>query len=452
MQSIEIEHLGANSHVTGSCHFIQHNGIKMLVDCGLTQGTVRQSNIQKWPVHPSEIDYLFVTHAHIGHIGRIPELIRKGFKGEILTTHATKELMVPMLEDFQIIENMHQKNPKKAFSHMNELTWGFEYNELFQLKNNISFKLGKAGHILGSCFLQIQTPNDTIVFSGDLGQSDSPILCKPDTPDICSFLCLESTYGHTVHDCRDDRVRQLGKILSHALSNQGKVIIPAFALGRTCEILYEINRLFTEPDLKEQFPEIEENEKMPIFLDTPSGKKNIRIFSKMVKYWNKETNQSVKGNKHPVNFSNMYAVENYHQHLKLADMQGPSIIIAGNSMCTGGRILNHLQAGLPDWRNDIVFTSWQELGTLGNEITRFGKRTGGYVFIDNKRVDIKANIHELSGYSAHADQVELIQWVNAIEQKPELIQLVHGQTDSQQALKIKLNDYGYQVETCVQRH
>ena len=450
--SIEIEHLGADSDVTGSCHFMQQNGVNILVDCGITQGKARRSNIHQWPTHPSEIDYLFVTHAHIDHIGRIPELIRKGFQGEILTTHATKILIAPMLENALVLENQTRRDQKKMIAQIDELTWGFEYNEVFQLKKNISFKLGRAGHILGSCFLQVQTQNDTVVFSGDLGLSDSPILCKPDTPNVCSILCLESTYGDTVHDCRNDRTRLLGKILNHAITDQGKVYIPAFGLGRTYELLYEMDRLYTDPDFKKQFPEVARNDRIPVFLDTPLGMNIIQLFSKLSKHRVKEVKQSITSSKHPIDFSYMYAVENYRQHLKLLDMPGPLIIIAGNSMCTGGRILNHLQVGLPDWRNDILFAGFQATGTLGNEIIRFGKRAGGYVFIDNNRVDIKANIHMLSGYSAHADQVELIQWVNAIEHKPELIKLVHGEIDAQHALENRLNEFGYQVESCTKRH
>jgi len=446
--SIEIEHLGAFRDVTGSCHFLHQNGVNILVDCGITQGKARRTNMHQWPVQPSKIDYLFVTHAHIDHIGRIPELIRKGFQGEILTTHATKVLIGPMLENGLVFGNQTRKEQKRMLAKIDELTWGFEYNEVFGLTKNISFKLGRAGHILGSCFVQIQTQNDAIVFSGDLGLSDSPILCKPDTPDACSILCLESTYGNTVHDCRNDRARQLGKILSHAITDQGKVYIPSFVLGRTYELIYEIDRLFTDSDLKNQFPEIARNERIPIFLDTPLGINIIRLFSDLAKLSHKEVKQSIKCSKNPIDFSNLYAVENYHQHLKLLDMSGPSIIIAASSMCTGGRILNHLKAGLPDWRNDIIFAGWQAPGTLGNEIIRFGKRTGGFVFIENERVEIKANTHILSGYSAHADQSELVEWVNNFPHVPELIKLVHGEPEAQHALKNRLQEFGYQVESC----
>jgi len=443
--SIEIEHLGSVRDVTGSCHYLNQNGVHILVDCGITQGKARRTNMHQWPVQPSEIDYLFVTHAHIDHIGRIPELIRKGFQGEILTTHATKLLIGPMIENAMVLGNQTKREQKRMLAKIDELTWGFEYNEVFGLTKNISFKLGRAGHILGSCFVQIQTQNDAIVFSGDLGLSDSPILCKPDTPDACTILCLESTYGNTIHDCRNDSAIQLGKILTHAIADQGKVYIPAFVLGRTYELIYEINRLFTDSELKKQFPEIK---RIPIFLDTPLGISITRLFSKLSKYWNKEAKQSIGCSKNPIDFSNLYTVENYQQHLKLLDMPGPLIIFAGSSMCTGGRILNHLKAGLPDWRNEIIFVGWQTPGTLGNEIIRFSKRAGGYIFIDNERVDIKANTHILSGYSAHADQTELVQWVNGIPRKPKLIKLVHGEIEAQNALKNRLQSFGYQVQSC----
>ncbi|MBF0450569.1 MAG: MBL fold metallo-hydrolase [Candidatus Magnetomorum sp.] len=442
---MEIFHLGAEKDVTGSCHYLHLNDTHILIDCGMTQGNVKTKDMRHWPVHASEIDYLFITHAHIDHIGRIPELVRNGFEGEILTTHATKALMTPMLENAMALGFQDKRDRKKMIARIDDLTWGFEFNESFQLKKKISFTLGRAGHILGSCFVQIQTKDVSVVFSGDLGATDTPILCEPDIPAPCDILCLESTYGDHIHENRAERIQKLGQVLTHAVSDEGKVYIPSFSLGRTQEFLYEMDRIFSDPDLKKQFPDITKNKRIPVFLDSPLGFTITRLFSQLSKYWNKEAKQLKKRGDHPIDFKYLYTIENSRQHQKLVDMPGPSIIIAGSGMCTGGRILNHLQGGLPDWRNDILFIGYQASGTLGNEIIRFGKRTGGYVYIDNNRVDIKANIHIITGYSAHADQKGLLNWVDAIKEKPGKIKLIHGEPEAQNKLREKLLEKDYSV-------
>jgi metallo-beta-lactamase family protein len=443
--SFEIIHLGAEHDVTGSCHYLHLNDTNILVDCGMTQGNARKKDIRYWPVHPSKIDYLFITHAHIDHIGRIPELIRKGFDGEILTTHATKALMTPMLENALALGSHDKRERKKMIERIDDLSWGFEFNESFRLKKKISFTLGRAGHILGSCFVQIKTKEDSIVFSGDLGATGSPILCEPDIPEPCDYLCLESTYGDRNHENRTNRIQKLGEVLTRALSDQGNVYIPSFSLGRTQELIYEMDRLFSDPDLKNQFPAISKNKHIPVFLDSPLGLNITKLFSQLSKYWNKEAKQLKKSGDHPIDFKYLYAVENFRQHQRLLEMPGPAIILAGSGMCTGGRILTHLQEALPDWRNDILFVGYQASGTLGREIIRFGKRTGGYVHIDNNRVDIKANIHRMTGYSAHADQTGLIQWVEAFKEKPGKIKLVHGEPEAQRELRAMLTNKNYTV-------
>jgi len=443
--SFEIIHLGAEQEVTGSCHYLNLNDTHILIDCGLAQGNARKKNMSHWPVHPSKIDYLLITHAHIDHIGRIPELIRKGFEGEILTSHATKALMTPMLENAMALGSQDKRERKKMLARIEDLTWGFEFNESFRLKKKISFTLGRAGHILGSCFIQIKTKDISIVFSGDLGSTNTPILCDPDIPEPCDYLCLESTYGDRNHDNRKDRIQKLGEVLTRALSDQGKVYIPSFSLGRTQELIFEMDRIFSDPEFKKQFSEISTLKRVPVFLDSPLGVNITRLFSKLSKYWDKEALQLKKKGDHPIDFQYLYAVENYRQHQKLLEMPGPAIIIAGSGMCTGGRILNHLETGLPDWRNDILFVGYQASGTLGKEIMRFGKRTGGYVYIDNNRIDIKANIHNMTGYSAHADQKGLINWVDAIKEKPGKIKLIHGEPDAQNELRKKLIEKQYSV-------
>jgi len=495
---MNIIHLGGENTVTGSCHLLQANGLNIMVDCGLAQGNDSVLRMESWPVKPSEIDYLFLTHAHIDHIGRVPELVLKGFKGEIITSHATKMLLIPMLQDAMGFTDMTSDAVAKMSEVIDDLSWGFEYREKFQLKKGIKFRLGCAGHILGSCWIQFDISDQmTVVFSGDLGAKDTPILCDPDVPDGCDLLILESTYGDKNHEERGDRIKRLGEILLRAITDGGKVFIPAFSLGRTQELIYEMDRLFSDPqitqinadyekelaakrhisrknnglatdppqyDLPElpmyHLPELQgrrgrhghtrtenfharkieeiEDQKaefnIPVFIDSPLGLEITKIYSGLSEYWDKEAKHILRQGDHPINFDHLYAVESHRDHLKLCDMDGEAVIIAGSGMCTGGRILKHLKAGITDRKNDVFFVGYQAKGTPGRDILKYSKRPGGYVVLDGEKFDINARVHQLTGYSAHADQKGLIEWVASMPEKPGRIKLVHGEAVAREAL------------------
>lgn len=415
-----IIHLGGEHTVTSSCHLLQANGLNILVDCGLAQGNDAVLPMKSWPVAPSEIDYLFLTHAHIDHIGRVPELIENGFSGEIICSHPTKALLSPMLEDAMGFSDMTERQVDKILKAIDDLSWGFEYREKFQLKKGIAFKLGCAGHILGSCFIRFEFPDGfTIVFSGDLGAKDTPILCDPDISEPCDLLILESTYGDRNHEGRKSRIEVLRMILDRALDDGGIVYIPAFSLGRTQELIYEMDRIGT---------------KIPVFIDSPIGLEITKIYSSLSEYWDKEAKELKAKGDHPIDFKNLYSVERFRDHKRLLEMEGSSIVIAGSGMCTGGRIIDHLKAGISDRKNDIFFVGYQAKGTPGRDILKYSKRPGGYVVLDGEKFDIKARVHTLSGYSAHADQKGLIEWVASMSEKPGEIKLVHGEPGAQRAL------------------
>jgi len=418
-------HLGGENTVTGSCHLLRANGINIMVDCGLAQGNDVLLPMKSWPVSPSEIDYLFLTHAHIDHIGRVPELIERGFSGEIICSHPTKALLSPMLEDAMGFSDMTEQQAAKILKTIDALSWGFEYRETFSLKKGIKFRLGCAGHILGSCFIRFELPDGfTIVFSGDLGAKDTPILCDPDISDPCDLLILESTYGDRNHEGRKSRIEVLRKILDRALDDGGIVYIPAFSLGRTQELIYELDRIGT---------------KVPVFIDSPLGLEITKIYSSLSEYWDKEAKELKAKGDHPVDFRNLYSVERFKDHKRLLEMDESAIVIAGSGMCTGGRIIDHLKVGLTDRKNDIFFVGYQAKGTPGRDILKYSKRPGGYVVLDGERFDIKARVHALSGYSAHADQKGLIEWVEAMGEKPGEIKLVHGEPKAQRELGVKLS-------------
>lgn len=429
---VHITHLGGKDCVTGSCHLLQTRpgepgGITILVDCGTAQGDDPVLPLAEFPVPPERIDYLFLTHAHIDHIGRVPELIEAGFRGEIICTHGTKALLLPMLRDamkFTDRGEVHavrsaaekasphrEKTPEELQALIDELSWGFELQQTFTLKQGITFKLGNAGHILGSCFIHFTFPDPEagsyrVLFSGDLGCTDTPILPDPDVPEACDLLILESTYGNKLHPSRKNRLETLRGLLQKALADRGIVYIPAFALGRTQELLYELDRIGL---------------KIPVFVDSPLGLEITGIYSRLEEHWDQEARNLKKHGDHPFDFKGLYAVESYQDHQKLLQISGPAIIIAGSGMCTGGRIVAHLEHGLDDPANDIFFVGYQAKGTFGRRIIE-------------RKVPARATIHTLAAYSAHADQQMLVNWVRAMPQPPGEIRLVHGETEARRAL------------------
>lgn len=435
-------HLGAENSVTGSCHLMQlQNGINIMIDCGQPMGDDTVTQLSEIQLNASDIDYLFLTHAHIDHIGKVPELVEAGFDGEIICTHATKALLSPMLEDGLSFSKKTEKERNSLITKLDDLSWGFEYNQSFSLKKGVQFKLSNAGHILGSCFIKLEIPVDgdeifSVIFSGDLGNLNTPILPDPDKPESCDLLILESTYGDRNHENRTERIKRLSSILNKAIQDNGKIYIPAFSLGRTQELIYEIDRIFSEHKIKKL---------IPVFIDSPLGLKITKIYSEMNEFWDQEAADLFKKGDHPIDFENLYAVEDYKHHKKLLEIPGPAIIIAGSGMCTGGRILGHLENGLEDPKNDIVFVGYQAKGTTGRDILKYSRRNDGYVSLNSQTISIKATIHKLNGYSAHADQHGLFAFVQAIPSRPKMIKLVHGELKSKKKLKEVLEATGYNV-------
>lgn len=430
-----IIHLGGETNVTGSCHLLQTAGMNILIDCGIAQGNDPLIPMDQWPVAPADIDYLFLTHAHLDHIGRLPELIEMGFSGEIICSHPTKALLTPMLTDAMGFVIRDEDEIAKISKKIDDLSWGFEYRQEFTLKRGVKFKLGRAGHILGSCFIRFDLPHkngerQSIVFSGDLGNKDTPIIPDPDIPESADLLILESTYGNRLHENRADRIERLFNTLSRALADNGIVYIPAFALGRTQEILFELDRLFNEKSWQ--------SKKVPVFVDSPLALQITKIYSNLSQFWDKESKTLNDAGDHPFDFKNLYSVAEYSDHKTLLDIPGPAIIIAGSGMCTGGRIVDHLKQGLSDSKNDVFFVGYQAKGTPGHQIVKYGNHPSGYAKIRGEKISIRANIEQLTGYSAHADQKGLIDWVQSMPKKPGRIKLVHGDPSAQKALEEEL--------------
>nr|WP_320017328.1 MBL fold metallo-hydrolase [uncultured Desulfobacter sp.] len=367
---VKIHHLGAERCVTGSCHLVRFSGnknVNILVDCGKAQGRDPELPFSSFPVKPETIDYLFLTHAHIDHIGRVPDLIDAGFDGEIISTHPTKALLGPMLKDALSFTGRSKVKVRQLEQKIDELSWGFEYGQEFSLKQKLRFRLGNAGHILGSCFIRLEFPMDredgnySVVFSGDLGCKNTPILPDPDTPESCDLLVLESTYGDRTHENRSLRVKTLEEMIEKALKDKGIIYIPAFSLGRTQELIYELDRIGVQ---------------VPVFIDSPLGLEITKIYARMAEFWDQEAKVLKAHGDHPIDFKHLYSVERFRDHKRLLAFEGPGIIIAGSGMCTGGRIVDHLEHGLEDPKNDIFLWDTRPEGPLGVGLLKKRWRSG----------------------------------------------------------------------------
>jgi metallo-beta-lactamase family protein len=438
---MKIHYLGAENCVTGSCHLVQGDRLNIMVDCGLVQGRDRAVEETDWPIEPDQVDVLILTHAHIDHIGRLPWLIKEGFRGDIICTHPTRALLAPMLKDAMGLSGLSREAAEKLWRRIDDQAWGFEYGEIFELHQGWKFSLGRAGHILGSCWVRLMTRSgETVIFSGDLGSPGRPLLRDPEVPPPADLLVLESTYGDRLHPPEKDRIAALGAVLAHCLADGGKVLIPVFALGRAQELLYEMDRLFSDPGYGFKT-------RPPVFVDSPLGLEVTKIYAGLKPFWDKEARDLWARGDHPLDFDGLYAVARHSDHEKLLGMAGPAVILAGSGMCTGGRILNHLKAGIHRPENDVVFVGYQARGTLGRRIQRAAGQGVGQIEIQGERRRVRAGVHLLDGYSAHADQAALVDWVAAVGDIDMPIKLVHGEPEAQQALRQALHARGSRAVT-----
>lgn len=358
-----------------------------------------------------------------------------------------------MLNDAMGFSKIEDPEKKKILRLIDELSWGFEYHQKFKLRKGVTFSLGRAGHILGSCFIRFEIEKKdnsqegkplSVIFSGDLGNKDTPLLCDPDPPSHCDLLLLESTYGNRLHEGRKQRLERLEETLKKAIKDKGKILIPAFSLGRTQEILYELDRLFAAPTFQ-KFLVNTGIHKLPVVVDSPLGIKLTTIYTEQKAHWDSEAQEHLRKGNNPIDFEHLYSSITFRDHQQLIEMPGPAIIIAGSGMCTGGRIIDHLAASLENAKTDILFVGYQAQGTLGRKIMEQSGRGNGTVSVAGNKIRLLAAVHTLSGYSAHADQQGLIDWVASMPQKPGAIKLIHGEAEAQAALSKKLREQGYNV-------
>ncbi len=448
MQSnhVDIKHWGATNGVTGSCHqLIIDNTNSVLIDCGLFQGPDATDTHLAIEFDISTVKALIVTHCHIDHVGRIPYLLAAGFRGPIFATEATAALLPLVIEDALKVGVTRKRKLIDAYLVMlKRLLRPIAYKTWFDIptnNNNAKAKFQPAGHILGSAYVEIELfkkPNNhRMVFSGDLGAPYAPLLPAPKSPYRADTLVIESTYGDKVHHGRRHRRKALKDVIERCLLNAGTVLIPAFSIGRTQELLYELEQIIYQSSRNKK----SDWSHLDIIVDSPLAAKFTQHYQALKSLWDAEAKKTLAQGRHPLSFKQLITIEDHAEHQRLVNhlkQSGrPAVVISASGMCTGGRIQNYLEELLPDERTDVLFIGYQGKGTAGREIQKYGPK-GGYVVLDGKRVDIKAGVYTINGYSAHADQNNLFNFVKRMRHKPKHIRIVHGDDKAKAALKIKL--------------
>ncbi|WP_324730754.1 MBL fold metallo-hydrolase [Pseudomonas paeninsulae] len=474
----DILHHGAKDGVTGSCHQLlmdaQHS---LLIDCGLFQGaeTSAEGNSAadrlaiEFPL--DTIKALVATHVHIDHVGRIPYLLVAGFKGPILCSEPSAKLLPIVLEDaFKLGFSRDQKQVERYIKLIEQRIIALPYKTWFTLQDTENLicriRLQRAGHILGSAYVEIDlhypqsSEKKRIVFSGDLGAPHAPLLPAPKPPYRADILVIESTYGDRLHEDRRTRRQRLERVIEQALADNGTVLIPAFSIGRTQELLYELEDIIHRKKLNAS--RASENPStalggrgkassadqaeidwpaLPIILDSPLASRFTQVYRELKPFWDNEALQRVKQGRNPLGFEQLLTVDSHQAHLAmvrhLTTTARPAIVIAGSGMCSSGRIVNYLKAMLHDPRHDVLFIGYQAQGTPGRAIQMYGER-GGYVDLDGERYNIGAKINTIGGYSAHADQKGLLGFVTRMRIWPSQVRIVHGETGAKHELGERL--------------
>ncbi|WP_274023311.1 MBL fold metallo-hydrolase RNA specificity domain-containing protein [Vibrio parahaemolyticus] len=422
---MKVLHHGGKDTVTGSCHELQLERGSILVDCGLFQGKDallgRQNRSLTIEFSLTKVKALVLTHAHIDHIGRLPWLLAAGFRGKIYCTRATAELVPLMLADgLKLQLGLGQQQRQHILNLIKQRLVPCDYHNWISIKGLAYLRFQPAGHILGSAYLEFKlSNNEVVVFSGDLGPSNTPLLPDPIPPVKADYLFIESTYGDKHHESVKGRSTRLLSIIEHALEDGGVIVIPAFSVGRTQELLFDIEQLLYQESL---------HNALPVILDSPLAREVTKTYRRFKKLWGKEAKKRVVQHRHPLGFEQCITIETHAEHMRLvnrlASTSEPAIVVAASGMCEGGRVVNYLEALLPDSRNDVLFAGYQAEGTLGRQI-QDGANT---VEIAGKQIIVKAQIHTISGYSAHADQSDLIRFVEGIHPPPKEVHLIHGES------------------------
>ena len=451
---MKIKFCGASTGVTGSCHLLTSEEHKILLDCGQFQGGKAQDalNYEKFPFEPSEIECVVLSHAHIDHCGRLPLLTKRGFEGKIYCTDATADLLSVMLKDSAYIHEKETewKNRKaeRAGREQVEPLYTIEdaekalslvspilYDQQIEINSDMKIVFNDAGHILGSAITELWVTEDDkeskIVFSGDLGMEGRPILRDPTYIKKADYVIMETTYGNRIHKELGSGVEKLIEIILNTTRRGGNVVIPSFAVGRTQELIYELNRFY---DSNNEYRK--ELDKIFVYIDSPMATTATEIFRRNAQVFDEETREYILKGDNPLEFKNLKFTRSSKESQDLNFNKEPKIIISASGMCEAGRIRHHLKHNLWNPKNSIVFVGYQGQGTLGRSLVEGIKM----VTLFGEEIQVNAEIHNLEGFSGHADQNGLFAWLAHFEQKPKQIFLVHGEEESKKDFAKLVNE------------
>lgn len=456
---MKITFLGAVGSVTGSNFLVEGAGKTFLVDCGLYQGQLKEEerNYDAFAYNPEEIDFMLLTHAHIDHSGRIPKLYNDGFRKPIYATKATCDLCKIMLPDSGHIQEMemewkNRKRMREGKEPLNplytaedaikslEIFKPIKYNEIVDIDENITVRFNDAGHILGSSIIEVWiTENgktEKAVFTGDIGNNDIPLLASPTMIETADYLIMESTYGNRLHMKNDGKAELFLNIVSSTILQGGTVVIPSFAVGRTQEILYELNKIKDGTDDSEFINKYNVLMNTPVYVDSPLAISATEIFKQNEDLFDDDVKEAIERGDNPLEFDGLKFTRTAEESKGLNESNEPCIIISASGMCDVGRIKHHLKHNLWNPKSTILFVGYQAPGTLGRSIVNGAKK----VKIFGEEIAVNARIEYIEGYSGHADQEWLLNFVYSFFTKPKQIILVHGEEDSQNVLKEKLEE------------
>ena len=449
---MKITFYGAVQGVTGSNHYVETNTTRFLVDCGMFQGgsAERKMNFEPLPYNPAEIDFVILTHAHIDHSGRIPLLFKQGFNGSILCTKPTADLCSIMLPDSAHIQEMdvEYKNRKRKRSgeamleplynstdaaKSLEYFRGVQYDQIIKVNDEISIRFRDAGHILGSASVEVWCREDDqttkVVFSGDIGKFDTPIIRDPELIEGADFLVMESTYGNKRHQITKNREEIMFNIIEETLNRGGTVIIPSFSVGRTQEMIYGFNK---QIDLRNRFKAIRN---VPVYVDSPLASSATDIFKKNTEVFDDEAKNYIFSGDNPLDFDNLIFTRTVDESKAINLYEGPKIIISSSGMCDAGRIKHHLKHNLWKSNTTVLFVGYQAPGTLGRRILDGASQ----VRIFGDTVDVRARIEMIDGFSGHGDMDDLDFYLSGFKKIPNKIFLVHGEEN-------QLNGFAHRIE------
>ncbi|MBT8049131.1 MAG: MBL fold metallo-hydrolase [Xanthomonadales bacterium] len=433
---MKLEFFGAAAEVTGSCHILHIGGRQVLLDCGLIQGSRRdeERNRDPFPFDASGIDAVVLSHAHLDHCGRLPLLVKRGFKGPIYTQDASCELVAILLADAaHLAERDAEYKSRKTGKKVKPLYTVAEgervirqlqnrkYREIFEVVDGMKVRFRDAGHILGSASVEVWLSENgaerKIVFSGDLGQYDTPILRDPEPIDRADFVLMESTYGGRRHRDRAETVKELGEILTSERSRKGNILVPAFSIGRSQEIMYQLGKHFDEWDLG----------RFQIYLDSPMAIEASKVYWSNTHLYDEEATRLRSENGGMPLLPNLKLSRHPEESMAINRIRSGAIVIAGSGMCNGGRIIHHLKYNLAREETQVLITGYQANGSLGRRLVNREQS----VRIHGRTIPVRATVHTVGGLSAHGDQDDLARWYECMENRPP-VYLVHGEVDSQE--------------------